>query len=342
LLLPSCNKEDNSEEFDRQAMLNNMASAIIEPTVSDLADKLMILETKSSDFTTSPTLTSLNELKVSYLEANKSFQHFKVLNIGPYMTYSIKNTMNTYPTDTVKIENNISSGSYVLGAAQNSAAIGLPCLDYLLYYKDEALTVELYSSDPEATSRSLYLNEIVSKMKNELNLASSNWTDYKVDFLASTGNDVASSTNTLFNEYIKDIELIKNAKIGIPAGNQTGGQTLPSYVEGFFGGHSLLLAKENLNGLLDFYKGGEGIGFDDYLTDVQGEDGTLSQDITNQFGAIQDKIDVLLGPLSADIDANSTAVNELYLELKSLVTFTKTDMSSALGLLITYQDNDGD
>ena len=39
---------------------------------------------------------------------------------------------------------------------------------------------------------------------------------------------------------------------------------------------------------------------------------------------------------------NKPAVNECYSKMQQLVPYTKVDMTSALGVLITYQDNDGD
>ena len=39
---------------------------------------------------------------------------------------------------------------------------------------------------------------------------------------------------------------------------------------------------------------------------------------------------------------NKTALSVTYAELQRLVPYIKVDMTSALGVLITYQDNDGD
>ena len=47
-------------------------------------------------------------------------------------------------------------------------------------------------------------------------------------------------------------------------------------------------------------------------------------------------------PLSSEIMNNKPAVNECYSKMQQLVPYTKVDMTSALGVLITYQDNDGD
>ena len=46
--------------------------------------------------------------------------------------------------------------------------------------------------------------------------------------------------------------------------------------------------------------------------------------------------------LSDEIMTNKTALSVSYGELQRLVPYIKVDMTSALGVLITYQDNDGD
>ena len=47
-------------------------------------------------------------------------------------------------------------------------------------------------------------------------------------------------------------------------------------------------------------------------------------------------------PLSNEILTNKDDVTTCYSKLQELVPLMKVDMTSALGVLITYQDNDGD
>ena len=46
--------------------------------------------------------------------------------------------------------------------------------------------------------------------------------------------------------------------------------------------------------------------------------------------------------LSENIENESAALNELYNEILKQTVSLKTDMPSAIGVLISYQDNDGD
>ncbi|MEZ4922857.1 MAG: imelysin family protein [Crocinitomicaceae bacterium] len=342
----SCNKDKDKEDFDRKAMLDNMASAVIIPQLNSFNEDVISLNTAALTYTANTNTTNLQDLRSKYAIAYKSFQKCKMFDFGPMSDQFIKSSMNTYPTDTVQIELNISQGSVDVNAASNIDAIGFPAIDYLLYpqHQSTSAPIDSFSTGTYAIERCNYLLAITGKMKTEMAIVVSNWNSYKTTFINADGNDVGSSTSLLFNEMVKDIELLKNAKIGIPAGQQTGGQTLPKYVEGYYAQISIDLASENISALKNVFLGSSGSGFDDYIKDVESEDVTtsLADNIATQFDVVQASINNIGSPLSVKVDTNPTAVNTAYLEIKKLLTYCKTDMSSALGLLITFQDNDGD
>lgn len=342
LLNIACNKPQESE-FDRGAMLDNMANAVIEPGLNTLQADLTSLHTSAQQFALTTDAANLDALKNAFVTAYKSFQRVKMYDLGPFMDYNVKAAMNTYPTDSVKIEANIDAGTYNLGTIENIAAIGFPALDYLLYREDNTATLNSFTIATDAADRMNYLIAITTKLKDEFDLVHNGWANYEASFIAADGNDAGSSTSILFNEFVKDIELLKNAKIGIPAGQQTGGQTLPTYVEGYYADLSIVLALENIAGLKTAFTGGAGTGFDDYIKDVEGDvSSSLADQISAQFDVCSSTVGAIGSPLSDKVDSDPTAVNQAYQEIKKLVTYTKTDMSSTLGLLITFQDNDGD
>ena len=71
-----------------------------------------------------------------------------------------------------------------------------------------------------------------------------------------------------------------------------------------------------------------------------GED--LSIATNNQLQLIIDNLNQLNDPLSNEILTNKVEVSNAYENMQQLVPLIKVDMTSALGVLITYQDNDGD
>lgn len=343
-LLTGCKKPNEQIDFDRGAMLTNISTSIIDPAYNQMEISLELLNTDASSFAAAPSVSTLNQLKSAFNQAYLDFEGCKMLNFGTMEDYGVVNAMNTYPTDSAKIISNISSGSYALGAVDNSQSIGLPALDFLLFHKNETDIITEFTLGLNAANRKMYLTDLVEKMDTEFKLVQAGWAASKVDFASADGNDIGSSTSLMFNAYIMDVELVKNAKIGIPAGFQTAGDILPHYVEAYHSEQSISLAIANLNALKSLFNGNGGIGFDDYIKDVEDDsvENSLVDKINDQFDLCITKLAEISAPLSNKIETDITKVNEAYTEIKLLVTYTKTDMSSILGLLITFQDNDGD
>ena len=86
------------------------------------------------------------------------------------------------------------------------------------------------------------------------------------------------------------------------------------------------------------------LGLDDYMdfTNAQQGGSLLSDVIDNQFAEIITALNGLNDPLSNEVVVNNAQGLQAYDKLQQLVPLIKVDMTSALGVLITYQDNDGD
>jgi hypothetical protein len=344
LLIAGCKKSE-APTYDRAALLDNMANGLILPGYEQLRTDLTNLETAASTFHTTTSAENLAALRSAFLDAYLSFQAVKMYDFGPAADYAFKAACNTYPTNTTKIDENISSGSYILGAAENTAAIGFPALDYLYYNGDDVTIINQFTTDPDANARKTYVDELIIKMKTELEAIISSWNgSYRATFLAANGTDVGSSISLMYNEWVKDIELLKNAKIGIPAGLFSGGEQFPDYVEAYYSGYSKTLALASLNALEQVFLGATGEGMDDNMS-FEVENGTAmvsSSEITDQFSVCRTKIEALGEPFSESIPANPAGFNEAFQEIKKLVAYAKTDIPAILGVLITYSDTDGD
>lgn len=326
-------------------MLTDMADLVIEPSLRQFEQEVIALDEKAAAFTASPSSSLLGQLKEQYIKAYRRFQHCKPFNIGPLMAYGMRDAMNVYPVDTTQIRQNIADGtSDALGSAQNTRAIGFPAVDYLLYRESESATVQRFSTDGDAASRKAYLTAVTSKMSREVTQVLAAWPSYVAQFTQADGNDIGSSSSMLFNAFVEDIELLKNAKIGIPAGFKSNGQVKPDYAEAYYAATSTALAKESMQALKTLFTGAEGLGFDDYIRDVEGASvaTSLADRIVSQMDECIERIAAIGTPLSEKVATHPDEVMAAWQAVKKLVTYTKTDMSSMLGLLITYQDNDGD
>ena len=354
LVFSSCNPEGNNQvNFDRAAMLENIGTNIIIPNYTDLSDKMNLLQQAATDFKAAPDNPKLTTLQTTFKSAYLSWQKCSAFEFGPAMQVSLRMSVNTFPTDSVQIQSNITSGSYNLEAANNIDARGFPALDYLLHKRNENNTavLERFTTNPEAQAWKDYLTALINDTKNLVDAVKNNWEtsggNYLATFISNDGTDVGSSLGELVNQLNYDYEQLKNARIGIPAGKQTLGVALPEKCEAYYAGYSVELAIEQITAIKNLYLGAggaDGIGFDEYLIalDAKHGSGQLSDAIKTQLDLATTALQNVPDPLSETVVNNQTVVNTAYTEIQKQVVLFKTDMPSAMSVLITYQDGDGD
>lgn len=349
ILLLSCDDDNGMTQkvdFDRKAMLENWYDNILIPAFTDFNTEVDLLKTRVDNFAQNPNETSLNHVKANFVEAYKSFQKIKAFDAGPSENIALRSSVNTYPPDTNQISNNILAGNANLGSAENIDAKGFPALDYMLY----GLSATLWTA-PEGALSISYLQLITNEIDA---LAQQNLDDWKAtrnNFVNASGTDVGSSLGQLVNAINKDYELIKNAKIGFPAGKKTLGKTFPKASEAYYSQTlSMELAAINCEAIHNFYKGisyngsQDGLSLEGYLLELGtkslGE--PLDQLIDTRLREAIDAIRNIPTPFSDAVDNHKPAVDSAYTLVQQNVVLLKTDLPSALGVLITYQDNDGD
>lgn len=341
LMSVSCKKktEEEGAPFDKASMLTSLADEHIIPVLNQFSIDLNDLESKFTTFSSDKTSSNLNATITSWKAAYVTWQNVKIFDFGPVRMIGLKGATGTFPTDTVKVQTNINTGGYILSSAANTDAIGLPSLDFLLE-RDNALNEFINSA--ETTT---YTLEVIQKMVQEVNTVNANWVNYRATFISSTGTGATSSFSELVNEFTRDYELCKNAKVGIPIGKQSLGIQMPEYLETKLSAYSFELLRANITALQKVYSGqgfnGEqSTGFKHYLSHE--DRSSLASSINANFDDIISKIDSFNGTLEEEMLNSPAELDNLYALLQNQVVLIKTDMTSTFGVLITYQDNDGD
>jgi predicted lipoprotein len=196
-----------------------------------------------------------------------------------------------------------------------------------------------------SSARKQYVSDLLNDMSVKINSIIGTWSSsYRTTFVNSLSTDVGSSIGFLVNQLNFELDYLKNSKIGIPLGKKTLGIALPEKCEAYYEKQSVQYALETLKAIERVYNGGSGKGFDDYLDHLKADyNGTsLNSAIQNQFSIAKNKLSAVPDPLSAQIISNPAIVDAAYAELMKLLVLLKTDMPSSLGVIITYQDGDGD
>ena len=150
----------------------------------------------------------------------------------------------------------------------------------------------------------------------------------------------------MINALSKDFERnTRDGKIGIPVGIRSLGEPIPESVEAYYGGYSVELLSANIDAYEQLYFGGQGVGFDDYLEGIGAAttgNENLNQEIAEQFEKISAAIGNIADPLPLAIQNQKGDVEKVFAEMQGLLVLFKTDMASSIGVVISYQDNDGD
>ncbi len=344
MLLSACGDDkplSSKVDFDRKAMLTNWIDNIIIPSFDQFATDANSLQTSVKDYLKKGDQGSLQNLQNELITTYTAFQQIKAFEAGPAEDVSLRASLNTYPTDPGKINQNILNGNTNISSASNLTARGFPAMDYLLFSPNVDL------NDPKTRA---YLQLLANDIAALANSVSTNWKNERASFIAASGTDLGSSLGQMVNAINKDYEVVKNAKIGFPAGKKTLGKTYPEACEAYYGGYSISLAIANIKAIQNFYQGvsfdqsRKGLSLEDYIIALgtTTDNGDLDIVIDSQFDEAIKLLQNITTPLSDAVNNDADAVSDAYLAIQQNVRYLKVDMPSAMGVLITYQDNDGD
>lgn len=366
LLIISCNKKTGNSEpalsdesgKNRQEVLMNVADNIIIPSYANFKSKLDVMVSKSAAFTAAPTLTALTEFRQAWQEAYIEWQKVEVFDVGPASEHVLRSYMNIYPASVSQITSNINeNGKANLEVTASYPAQGFNGFDYLLngVAANDNDIVAFYTTDASAALRIAYVKQLTAQMNTKFNQTYSEWINgYRDKFVNSTGVSATSSFSLLVNGFVLNYErYIRSGKFGIPSGAMTGGTPSAERVECFYKKDlSLTLAKTAHQASIDFFNGKnvktgmEGPSFKTYLNALNAKDSQsgikLADAINTQFTSVNTSMNVLTLSLYDEVKTNNTAIINVYNEMQKSVRLLKVDMTSAMSIIISYVDNDGD
>ncbi|WP_316791331.1 imelysin family protein [Pedobacter frigoris] len=340
----ACSKKsgkDNGPQangFDKAAMLTNYADNLIVPAYINLQQQIGLLETAVNVFLVTPNTANQLTLKAAFKNAYIQYEQISASHFGPSERVLLNNFLNTFPADNAVIDGNITRGTYDLTQNSTTNQQGFSALDYVLFAPD-ALTKFAGS---EAANRKKYVQDLVARMKTLNSGVITTWNNsYRAEFISNTRSDAGSPIAFLINQFAYEMDQMKGPRIGWPFGKQSGGVQYPDKTEGYHSGISVALAVANLTNLKKMFNGnGTGKGMSDYLVALNKK--ALSDDVLKQFDLAIAKLSAIPDPLSTALTGKSTEIEAAYREIQILLTLIKTDVASATGVRITYQDTDGD
>ena len=364
LLMFSCSENNNdnsssSDNYNRQALLDNLVSNIIIPAYDNHMLHLNDLQSHINTFNSEKTISNLQLIRSSFIDSYLAWQHIEMFNIGYAEEIFYVRKMNIYPTNTITIENNIQDQVYDLdNDPYQYSAQGYPAIDYMIFGLDDGdeAILEKYLLDSTNETYTNYLNDLIIKMVVNSQSVIEYWSSNNSNFTNSTGNTASSSLNMLVNDFVYYYEKgLRANKIGIPAGYWSG--LLPQNVEAVYKQDiSKDLAKEALLACKNFFMGnhfgsvdvsGEGLyDYLAYLDDTNYPDYELftgiEDDIIQAFDNSMEKLELLNDNFVIQINTDNIKMLAAFDAIQVGVVRLKTRMMSILGISADYFDADGD
>ena len=330
------------------ATLTSLGTNIILPAYQQLATTTAALDAAVTAFNANPSSGTLTDVQAAFKTAYGSWESTSEFEFGPATDlFLTTHFINSFPTDTVTIRNNVNGAAYAIDGLGNYAAQGFPAMDYLLFANGNVTTLARFTTDVNAAFARQYLAALSASVKTKAAAVSNAWSaaggNYLKTFINTTGVDAGSSLSLMTNAYVQDFDVnLQNYKIGIPIGLY-GSSVLPispTKVEGYYSGLSDQLLIKQVQTIQNIYLGG----LDDKVaaTTAVNNGQPLNDVIKAELTVLLTKIQALPDPLSIGIINNSPAISDAYTEIRKTTVLLKVDLPSALGIKISFQDNDGD
>ncbi len=353
LLFTGCGDDDGNggttpNNFDRAAMLEHYADFVIRPAYEKLQSDYGAFTAELSNLQSNLNVANLTSAQNRWQTAFLSWQDANAFNFGPAgeagLTKDLVEEIGTFPVSREKMENLIAAGDTSLNNFDRDTR-GFLAIEYLLFGNGES--PEAVVTELQGSNRMAYLRAVGNHLGEQIERVLSEWQGYRSEFVAADGTDVGSSTSLLYNSFVRSYESIKNFKVGLPAGKRPGQtQTEPELVEAFYSGLSLPAIQAHLAAIERIYYGTgeeESPGFYEYLQTVEGGPELIASTEAQWANVLAALADVPTDqPFYQLVADEHPSVDNLHTELQKHTRFFKSDMSSLLGIAITFSSGDGD
>jgi predicted lipoprotein len=327
-------------------MLVEYRDVFIKPAFNNALQKAEALELAASTFITNPSTEQLAPVQNAWIDAAIAWQSACWYNFGPAGEAGIKKSIQeeiaTFPVSLTKLNTILTSGTWNLNDF-NRDARGFFAIEYLLF--DASLTPEQVSERFQNDVYRNFLNALCLDLKTRILEVKNAWNSYGSEFTSNAGTDAGSSVSMMYNEFVKSYEGLKNFKFGLPLGLRPGQTAVdPTLLEARFSRISFRLARAHYNALVNFYRGVDQTkSFKGYLKTVTGGEALVTTTeaqlsvLNTQFNNLDENLD-----METRILNDPQALIDIHTELQKNTKNFKSDMSSLLGIAITYASGDGD
>lgn len=336
------------DTFDRRAMLTSIADSVIVPSYAAFMNRVTECEQACDAVIDAPNSGTITNVRFAWSLLHYSWSAVQQFDFGPAesATGNLAISLGSFPTNAAKMEFYIAANDTSFANFDRDTR-GIYGLEYLIFGATGNSAEEVAAAFAANPERGAYLRAVIRDVKRRATPVVQAWNGvFRDAFIANNGTAVGSSTSLLFNEFNKSYENIKNYKWSVPLGLRPGqAGPEPMKVECYYASQFALWKNKSLDGTRAHFSAivKTWTFFKPYLAVVPG-----GPDLIIQTQRQIDTVSNLLAAfpvstsLADQVVRSPDAAMQVYTELQKLTRFFKSEMSSRLGIAITYSSGDGD
>ena len=171
LLMSSCKgKEETQEDQDLSAMrselLHRAGSGLIAPSYLAFVNQATKVQDEFDAYAAGDQ-SKLSTVRSEFNSLYTLWQNVNIYEFGPAKTRGFRGALNTFPTDSGKIVQNLLSGGYNLDELNMADARGLPAMDFLLNAMDESGTNDQFLNGLDAGKYVDYFKALIPARRRQ-------------------------------------------------------------------------------------------------------------------------------------------------------------------------------
>jgi predicted lipoprotein len=320
------------------------------PTHAAFVDASDGLYRNAEAFSLNPSDETLEALRASWKTVTENWKRCEVYDFGNVSNFFLHTRIHRWPVEIDGLEENIRTEEIInedFINSRGSSIIGLAALEYLLFKDDLATTLQGLTSDDARTAYLVAASKYLKAVAGELNLR---WTEEGPAFTQRTTLSIDGGQNQLVNGLINQLEKTIRFRLRTPTGEQNGESPDPHLVETPYADFSISCIKAGFEEWKIAYRGGSPAtsmiyGFDQYLTELGNT--TINPNVEAAISVIDNHLVELEQSQSASslgdlINDDVNEARQLTEEFQALLVLVRVDLSSAISVVLTITDVDGD
>jgi predicted lipoprotein len=349
----------SSPEFTRPAMLKELAVKVLIPSLQELQRRSRELTQAAEKFEANATEAGLTESQAAWREACLAWKRvqwvqFGVVKDSTYWSSLFFKTVYPQSIEAVVRSSRVMDAGYV--EEMGAGAKGLYGMEYLLFDLPQGgtarvgpegkptnpgmprLSAKALLNGTDAARRRLYVREIARELSNRLGEAMQlvEAADFVSAFVKDSQKNIDLTANGLLNELESGVVNVLRLYV-----DQFANRTLRyDQIEGVASGLSVRVLVEDLAGLEKLYRGGGGLGLDDYVRNVNPQ---LAQRLEEQLKTAKATV-ARFQDLTVEqaLVKQYATLEQAYEQLRELEIVFKLDLLSSLGITLLFSSTDGD